>query len=226
MLSQTECVFTMPSPINTWRAEIFQSLDIKLDQIIEENNMETIDDITGAIFHNKSEILGELILGLIKRKYSHLLDQEYFNCPICGKRLKAWNKKVKRNIESLGGSMDLYRPYFYCKNCGDGFYPIDKALGLAPATKQHDIQDLEAWLPSELPYETAVEAFSKCTGDSLSADHMFETTNRIAGQFDLLDICPAKEQIEGKINELFYGRFCRPVMMIAMDGAHAPARFD
>ena len=108
MLFQTECVFTMPPSINAWRTEIFQSLDIKLDQIIEEDNMETIDEITGAIFRHKSEILGQLTLGLIKRKYSHLLDQEYFNCPMCGKRLKAWNKKVKRRIESLGGSMDLY----------------------------------------------------------------------------------------------------------------------
>lgn len=224
MLSQTECVFSMPSSINTWRAEIFQSLDIKLDQIIEENNMETIDEITGAIFRNKSEILGELTLGLIKRKYSHLLDQECFNCPICGKSLKSWNKKVKRSIESLGGSMDIYRPYFYCKGCNEGFYPLDKALGLAPATKQHDIQDLEAWLSSELPFETAAEAYSKCTGDSLSADHMFETTNRIARQFDLLDVCPTKEQVEAKINELSYGRFRRPVMMIAIDGAHTPTR--
>jgi hypothetical protein len=53
---------------------------------------------------------------------------------------------------------------------------------------------------------------------------MFETTHRIAGQFDLLEICPTKEQVEVKINELSYGRFRRPVMMIAIDGAHAPTR--
>jgi hypothetical protein len=53
---------------------------------------------------------------------------------------------------------------------------------------------------------------------------IFETTNRIARQFDLLDVCPTKEQVEAKINELSYGRFRRPVMMIAIDGADAPTR--
>ena len=57
MLFQTEGVFTMLPSINTWRTEIFQSLDIKLDQIIEENNMQTIDEITESVFRNKSEIL-------------------------------------------------------------------------------------------------------------------------------------------------------------------------
>ena len=136
----------------------------------------------------------------------------------------AWNKKVKRTIESLGGSLDLYRPYFYCKNCHQGFYPLDEALGLASSTKQHDIQDLEAWLSSELPFETASEAFRRCTGDTLSADHMFETTNHIANHFDILDFCPTRNEIEQKIDGLSRGKFRRPVMMIAIDGARAPTR--
>jgi hypothetical protein len=131
---------------------------------------------------------------------------------------------VKRTIESLGGSLDLYRPYFYCKNCRQGLYPLDEALGLASSTKQHDIQDLEAWLSSELPFETASEAFSRCTGETLSADHMFEIANRIASHFDILDFCPTRNEIEEKIEELSRGKFRRPVMMIAIDGAHAPTR--
>jgi hypothetical protein len=39
----------MPPSINAWRTEIFQSLDIKLDQIIEEDNMETIFETTNRI---------------------------------------------------------------------------------------------------------------------------------------------------------------------------------
>lgn len=142
MTSQAVRIFPIENSHNTWRNELFEFLNEKLDQMIEEIDMEKIDDITGAIFRNKSEILGQLSLGLIKRKYNGLLNQEHCDCPICGKSLKAWNKKVKRTIESLGGSLDLYRPYFYCKNCLQGFYPLDEALGLASSTKQHDIQDL------------------------------------------------------------------------------------
>jgi len=224
MSTQAVRLFPIENSDNTWRDEAFEHLNEQLDQMIEQIDMEKIDDITGAIFRNKSEILGHLTLGLIKRKYSDLLTQEYCTCPICGKRLKAWNKKVKRTIESLGGNLNIHRPYFYCKNCHEGFYPLDEALGLASSPKQHDIQDLETWLSSELPFETAAETFKRCTADTLSADHMFETTNQIANHFDILDCCPTKDEIEEKIDELSRGKFRRPVMMIAVDGAHAPTR--
>ena len=224
MPAQTAQIFPIENSDNTWRDELFEKINGKIDQIIEQTDMEKIDDITGAIFRNKSEILGQFALGFIKKKYNHLLNQEYCDCPLCGKRLKAWNEKVKRTIETLGGCLDLYRPYFYCKNCHHGFYPLDEALGLASSAKQHDIQDLEAWLSSELPFETASEAFRRCTGDPLSADHMFETTNHIANHFDILDICPRKDEIEQKINELSKDKFRRPVMMMGIDGAHAPTR--
>jgi hypothetical protein len=226
MQAEAVQLFPMDNSDNTWRDEVFEFLNDKIDQIIEQSDMEKIEDITGAIFQNKSEILGRLVLGLIKKNYSELLNQEYCDCPICSTRLKAWNKKVKRTIESLGGCLDLYRPYFYCKKCHEGFYPLYEALGLSSSPKQHDIQDLEAWLSSELPFETAAEAFTRCTGDTLSPDHMFETANNIANHFDILDICPTKDEIDQKINELSKGKFRRPVMMMAIDGAHAPIRAE
>ena len=224
MPAQVVQAFPIDKPSNPWKDELFEFLNVRLDQIAEQSPMEKIEDITGPIFRNKSEILGQFVLGFIKKKYSHLLNQEYCNCPKCSKKLKAWNKKVKRTVESLGGRFDLYRPYFYCKDCNHGFYPLDAALGLAPSPKQYDIQDLEAWLSSELPFKTAAEAFKRCTGDALSADHMFETANRIGNHLDILDVCPTKDEIRQKIDELSKGKFRRPVMMLAIDGAHAPTR--
>jgi len=209
---------------NSWKKEVIEFFDKRLDQIAEQTNMDKIEDITGAVFRNKSEILGQMTLGFIKKKYAHLLDQQYSSCPICNKNIKAWNKNAKRTIESLGGHLDLYRPYFYCKDCQHGFYPLDEALGLAPSPKQYDIQGLEAWLSSELPFKTAAEAYKRCTGDTLSADHMFETANRIGNQLGILDVCPTKDKVEQKIAELSKDKFRRPVMMLAIDGAHEPTR--
>ena len=224
MPAQVLNVFPTGNGDHSWREELFEFLNNRIDQILEQTQMEKIEDITGAVFCNKSEILGQFVLGFIKKKHPDLLSQEYCNCPKCHKQLKAWNKKAKRTVESLGGRLDLYRPYFYCKNCNHGFYPLDEALGLAPSPKQYDIQDLEAWLSSELPFKTAAEAFTKCTGDALSADHMFETANRIGNDLNILDVCPSKDEILQKIDELAKGRFRRPVMMLAIDGAHAPTR--
>ncbi len=224
MSSQVAHAFPIDNANNSWKEDVLEFLSQRLDQIAEQTTMEKLEDITGPIFRNKSEILGQITLGFIKKNHSHLLDQEYCNCPKCNKKIKAWNKKVKRTIESLGGCFDLYRPYFYCKKCGYGFYPLDAALGLASSPKQYDIQNLEAWLSSELPFETAAQAFKRCTSDTLSGDHMFETTNRIGKDLDILDVCPSKDEIEQKIDELSKGKFRRPVMMMAIDGAHTPTR--
>jgi len=224
MAAQTAYCFPLETHENTWRNDIVAFLKKKLDEIILQSDMKKIEDITDAIFQNKSEILGQLVLGIIKKNHSELLDQEYCECPHCKKRIKAWNKKAKRTIESLGGCFDLYRPYFYCRGCGIGFYPLDEALGLSSSSKQYDIQDLEAWLSSELPFETASEAYNRCTNDTLSVEHMFDTANRIANRFDILDVCPSKDEVEAKIAVLSKGKFRRPVMMLAIDGAHTPTR--
>ena len=120
MPAQIVQAFPIDKSVNSWKEELFEFLNVRLDQIAEQSPMKKIEDITGPIFRNKSEILGQIVLGLIKKGHNHLLNQEYCNCPKCKKRIKAWNKKVKRTVESLGGRFDLYRPYFYCKDCGHG----------------------------------------------------------------------------------------------------------
>jgi hypothetical protein len=207
-----------------WRDKLFGGLNEQLDQIIKESKMESLSDITNAIFQNKSEILGGFVHALIEKQFSHLLDQGYHRCASCDRKLKARKEKVKRTIQTLAGTFDLYRPYFYCKHCHKGYYPLDEALGLSSSAKQHDIQDLEAWLASELPFETVAEAFKRCTGEALSADHMHETANEIASHFGIIDVCPTKEEIDQQIKKLSDGKFWRPVMMLAIDGAHAPTR--
>ena len=200
MSAQAVQAFPIENSNNSCKKEVLEFLNTRLDQIADKTTMEKIEDITGAIFRNKSEILGQMTLAFIKKKYFHLLDQDYCNCPKCNKNIKSWNKNAKRTIDSLGGCLDLYRPYFYCKDCKYGFYPLDEALGLAPSPKQYDIQDLEAWLSSELPFKTAAEAFKRCTGDALSADHMFETANRVGNGLNVVDVCPTKDEILEKID--------------------------
>ena len=107
---------------------------------------------------------------------------------------------MKLQIETLAGTFDSY------------------------FSKQYDIEDLEVWLSSEFPFKTADEAFKQYTDDTLSADHVFETVNRIGNHFDTLDICPAAVQIEQEISEFSKGKFRHPVMMIAIDDFHAPTR--
>ena len=55
---------------------------------------------------------------------------------------------------------------------------------------------------------------------------MFETANRVAKDMDILDVSPDRDEILQKIDELSKDRFRRPVMMLAIDGAHTPTRAE
>lgn len=138
-----------------WRSQFFNFLDTRLDKIEQEYSMEDLGEISKAVFQERSEILGQLLLGLIERKFGHLLNQQDCDCPKCSKSMQRQGK-LSGNIQTLAGQFKLKRPYFYCRSCRLGYYPIDEALGLAESSKQYDVQDVEAWLSSETVYETAV----------------------------------------------------------------------
>ena len=188
------------------------------------NSPKNLQDLTENIFENRSNLLGKLALCLIKHNFSEYINQEYHDCDCCGKRVRKSPKLVKKVLETKIGTIELERPYFYCKCCRKGQYPLDQALGLAEGKIQYDVQSLEAWLTSHNSYEQAQETYRRCTGQEISAHHMFETTNCIAKNIDVIDASPKAEEIQEVIKEHSKGKFRRPVIMIAVDGAHAPTR--
>jgi hypothetical protein len=212
------------SRVGDWRSDFLSFLCDRLDKMEREGSMDSMDDISRSLFRNRSEIMGQAALALVEKRFAHLLDQEYSRCPHCRRRIKAGAEKVKREITTLIGPVELWRPYFYCKVCRYGFYPFDEALGLSERKIQPDVQEIEAWLASEMPYELASETVKRCTGLDLSNHHCHDVTNEMAQDLDILDVCPGKGEIHGKVEELSAGKFRRPILMIGLDGAYAPTR--
>lgn len=208
---------------DNWRSLFYAFLDTRLDKIEDEYSMEDLGEISKAVFQERAEILGQLILGLIERKFGHLLNQQNCDCPECDKSMQRQGK-LSKTIQTLAGQFELSRPYFYCRACRVGYYPLDEALGLSESSKQYDVQDVEAWLSSETAYETASETYERITGVKLSEHHMHDTTNIIGQEVGILDVCPPKEEIDKHIEGLSKDKFRRPIMMLAIDGAHGPMR--
>ena len=94
-----------------WRMEYDDFLDEFINSVGNDTAMSELEDITGAVFRNKSKLLGQLVAGLIETKYGHLLDEEYCACKQCNKRLKSVGKR-SRKIETRVGAFELNRPYF------------------------------------------------------------------------------------------------------------------
>ncbi len=209
--------------VESWRSQFFDFLETRLDKIEAEYSMENLGDISKAIFQERSVILGRLLLGFIERKFGHLLNQQSCSCPKCHKNIQSQGKRSKQ-IQTLAGEFELNRPYFYCRLCRLGYYPLDEALGLSESSKQYDVQDVEAWLSSETPYETASETYRRITGVKLSEHHMHDVTNAIGEEVGILDVCPSLAEIHKKIDSLSSDKFRRPIMMLALDGAHGPMR--
>ena len=181
------------------------------------------DEITKSIFENKSEVSGAIALEIARKKHRHLFEQVYIDCPECSHRLKTRGDK-SRKVETAVGSFELLRPYFYCSDCHYGFYPVDRALGLSADIKQFDVQDIEAWLASELPFETAEEAYKRCTGNIAGKHHIHEVTQAVAENLDVLDVCPSRDELLMRLENFAADKFRRPVLMLALDGAHVPLR--
>ncbi len=209
---------------NDWKSEFLEFVSNRMNQIEQDIPMTSLSDISKALFENRSEIMGQAALALIHKKFGEYFEQTHCKCPNCRTRVKAKPKKVKREVETTVGILALYRPYFYCHRCGTGFYPLDTALGLSEGKTQWDVQELEAWLSAEMPYETASETLERCAGIKRSNCHLHKVANEVADDLDILDICPEKTEIQAAIDKLANGKFRRPVLMIGIDGAHAPTR--
>ena len=209
--------------VNSCIKPFVEFLSKHIAMIEKQFSMDNLQDISNAIFQGKAEILGHLMLGLIEKKFGHLLHQEICHCPLCNKKMEKHPDK-KRTVETLAGRIELNRPYFYCRRCNYGCFPLDEALQLSDSSKQYDVQGAQAWLSSEMPYESACETLERITGMDMSEHYIHSTTNEIADSIEMLDVFPTKEEIDKIIDELSHNSHRRPILMIAIDGAHAPTR--
>jgi hypothetical protein len=56
---------------------------------------------------------------------------------------------VSRTVETLIGEIEVHRPYFYCRHCRRGRYPLDESLDLRAGRIQLDVQQAAADLATE-----------------------------------------------------------------------------
>ena len=75
-------------------------------------------------------------------------------CESC-QRILTTRPAVPRTVGTMIGSIRLERPYFYCRVCKEGTYPLDEALGLTPGRNQLDVQQAAAKLVIETSYDEA-----------------------------------------------------------------------
>ena len=180
-------------------------------------------EVTEAVWNLRQDLTGGLSETIVKHAHVGELTRQCAHCPRCDRRLPA-RPLVARTVETLVGTVQVERPYFYCPSGCGGFYPLDEALGLRSGRFQLDVQQAAADLATELPYETASTLFGRLTGIGVSSERMHTLTHQAAEGLTVWDVAPSRDQIDQLGAKVAAGRFRRPVLVLGIDGAYVPSR--
>lgn len=180
-------------------------------------------EVTEAVWNLRQDLTGGLSETILAHAHRGERTRTQAQCPQCDRRLTA-RSPVTRTVETMVGPVQLERPYFYCRTCRCGVYPLDEVLGLAPGCKQLDVQKAAAKVAIEMPYDEAQTLLNDLTGVGIGSERMHTLTNQVAEGLTVLDVAPSREEIKRRIAEVAAGKWRRPVVVLGIDGAYIPTR--
>ena len=169
------------------------------------------------------ELLGACMKAAVEKLYAPYLDQEWSDCPLCGKSLHRKRCEPK-TISTAQGRFVLDRPYFYCGECRHGFCPLDEALGLAPGRHQYDVQKQLTRLAAKLPFEEASEVLEQLTAIAAGDSFAHDTLTAIAEAATIERVIPDAAEIERRIEVATTTAGALPILVVSSDGANERTR--
>ena len=209
----------------TLRQQLHERFDQWLDTLEQQwqEPPALLPEVTATVWDLRQQLTGGITETIVKYAHEGERQRQQASCPRCARVLKV-QERVGRTVETMVGPMELERPYFYCRACRAGLYPLDDALGLVAGCKQLDMQQAAAQLVTEVPYDTAQSLFGDLTGMHFGSERMHTVTNQVAEGLTVLDVAPSRQEIERRIASVAAGRFRRPVLVLGIDGAYVPTR--
>jgi hypothetical protein len=209
----------------TLRHQLHERFDQWLDTLETQwhEPPSTLPEVTATVWALRQQLTGGITATIVAHVHRGAHDRHQATCPRCHGMLWA-RDLVCRTVATLGGAIQLERPYFSWRACRKGVYPLDDALGLVAGCTQLDRQHAAAQLVTEVPYDTAQALFGDLTGMPFGSERMHTLTNQVAENLTVVDVAPSRQEIERRIAEVAAGRFRRPVMVLGMDGAYVPTR--
>jgi len=213
-------------PLEEVRRMAHEQLDQWLEQmrpLFEQEKPPTLLELSQHFTRTRQQLLGGVLQSLADALYAHLQDQRQAPCPCCGKPIRRKRRDPKR-CNTLQGPVSLERGYFYCTDCRVGFHPLDEAMELSRAFHQYDVEEKVLKLASEMPYERAAELVSDLTGVPVSNRHAHDRVEQVVQLADLETVIPDRREIRRRIAQAKTDPDDRPVLVVALDGAHAPTR--
>jgi hypothetical protein len=212
-------------------AALRHSLHDRFDQWLDQLEVQlpepetTLAQVTETVWSLRQDLTGVLTETLVDHAHQVELTRKELVCTTCD-RLLAARPAVSRTVDTMVGSVQLERPYFYCRHCQWGVSPLDEVLDLTPGRKQLDVQQAAARVVVDTPYAETQTLFCDLTGVRIGSERMHTLTNQAAEGLTVLDVAPSREEIERRVAEVAAGQWRRPIVVLGIDGAYAPTRPD
>ena len=183
----------------------------------------TLPELTATMWNVRQQLTGGLTEAMVAHVHRSEYDRTQANCPRCERVLRA-QAFVCRTVETLVGPVQVERPYFYCRVCREGTYPLDEVLGLSAGRMQRDVQQAAVDLATAVPYETASSLFGRLTGIPVSSERMHTFIHQVADGLSVVEVVPSREEIDRRVGHVAAGHWRRPVLVLGIDGAYVPSR--
>jgi hypothetical protein len=178
----------------------------------------TLAQVTETVWNRRQELTGGLPETIVAHAHRGESTRQQTRCPQ-GDRVLQARAPVSRTVETMVGAVQIERPYFSCRPCRCGVYPLEAALGLAPGRTQLDGQKAAVKLVTEVPYDEAQTLFGDLTGVGLGSERRHTVTNHIAEGLTVLDVVPPRNESEQRLAAVSAGRSRRPGLVLGIAGA-------
>jgi Uncharacterised protein family (UPF0236) len=209
----------------TLRQRLHERFDQWLDQLESAlpEGAPTLGQVSETVWTLRQQLTSGVAETIVPHTHQEAQHRPHMPCPTCARRLTA-RGPVHRCVETMVGTIELERPYFYCLGCREGTYPLDEVLDVSAGRIQRDVQQAAVDLATEVPYETASTLLSRLSGMTVSSERMHTITHQVAAGLSVVEVAPSREEIDRRVRQGAAGRFRRPVLVLGIDGASVPSR--
>jgi hypothetical protein len=102
-------------------------------------------------------------------------------CPHCEGEAE-YKFKRTGTLQTMFGEIKYERHYYLCSTCHQGFYPLDRQLGLRPGEISAELERLSGMVGVQVPFEQGSDLFEALTLISLSDQSLAKATQAIGAE--------------------------------------------
>jgi len=170
--------------------KIYELSDDELIRELARRHSKTLGNDLTSIEEGIDELANVVKQTTIDEHVDSLLpeDNSAKPCPKCGRMIRVRRRKVKRELKTRSGTLNMSRNYHYCDFCKYGFYPKDIELGLPQkGTISFELEKRILDFGVNDTFEDAAERWSLHYGWTISDNLVRKVIDRVGERLDSAD---------------------------------------